>query len=93
MKLLRQGSIIKVVKPKDVEDFIKDLLASPEEWGKKMFVTKLIFSASGVDGEKLRDNVLSWLTIECLKDTDKPIEKVSKPSWKKSKGSDGTSAK
>ena len=88
MKLLRQGSIIKVVKPKDVEDFIKDLLMSPEELGKKMFVTKLIFSASGVEGVKLRDKIHNWLGKVDIKETPDP-----KPSWKKSKGSDGTSAK
>ncbi len=94
MKLLRQGSTIKVTKPKDVEDFIKDLLESPEALGKKMFVTKLIFSASGVDGNKLRENILDWLETpkeqgdineSDFKDLRPGIAIRTKPSWKKEK--------
>jgi len=88
MKLLRQGSVIKVTKPQNVEDFIKDLLQSPEELGKKMFVTKLIFSARGLDGRKLRDKIHNWLGKVDIKETSQP-----KPSWKKSKGSNGKTAK
>jgi hypothetical protein len=51
-----------------LEDLIKDLLESPEHFGKSHFATKLIFSASKTDGKELRRNIVLWLDDKYFKD-------------------------
>ena len=70
MRLLRRQNVTKVVTPKQLEDLIKDLLESPENFGKSHFATKLIFSASGTDGKVLRERIYYWLDSTHLRPGD-----------------------
>ena len=74
MRLLRRQNVTKVVTPKQLEDLIKDLLESPEHFGRAHFATKIIFSASKADGVKLRNSIFDWLERTHINGNGFPVD-------------------